>query len=352
MPSALHAIDYLSAKTKAATPAVCVVFGDEPFLKRLVLTRLRGEVLEGDDGELSFTALDGDDATTRDVFDCLATVALFGGGRRLVLVEAADDFVTRNRAALEDYVARPKPSGVLVLEVNSWPSNTKLYKAVAASGLPIECKAPTAGALVKWLVERARTTHQAKLDRGAAELLVEIVGPELGLLDQELAKLAVSVSAEQSITPELIQQLVGGWRVKTTWDMLDAAAAGNAAQAIVELDRLILAGENPIGLLAQIGSSLRRFATAARLVEQAEAAGRRTSLRQVLETAGVKSFVVSKAESQMRQLGRRRAGQLHRWLLEADLALKGAGSSGQRPRIVLEQLVARMSKQAAGAKTS
>ena len=348
MPAALHAIDYLSAKTKTATPPVCVVFGDEPFLKRLALARLRGEVLEGDDGELSFTALDGDEATARDVFDCLATVALFGGGRRLVLVEAADDFVTRNRPALEDYVARPKPSGVLVLEVNSWPSNTKLYKAVAASGLAIECKAPAASTLVKWLVERARATHQAKLDRNAAELLVEVVGPEMGLLDQELAKLAVSVSAEHAITPELVQQLVGGWRVKTTWDMLDAAAAGNAAEAIVELDRLILAGENPIGILAQIGSSLRRFATAARLVEQAEAEGRRTSLRQVLETAGVKSFVLGKAESQMRQLGRRRAGQLHRWLMEADLALKGSSSSGQRPRIVLEQLVARMSKQAAG----
>ncbi len=347
MPTALHAIDYLSGKAAAAVPAVCVVFGDEPFLKRLVQTRLRQEVLAGDDGDLSFTAFDGDESTARDVFDCLATVALFGGGRRLVLVEDADGFVMRNRPALEDYVAHPKPSGVLILEVNSWPSNTKLYKSVAAGGLAIECKAPASATLIKWLVERARTTHRTRLDRPAAEALVELIGPELGLLDQEVAKLAVSVGPEQPITPELVGELVGGWRVKTTWDMLDAAAAGNAAEAIVELDRLILSGENPVGILAQIGSSLRRFATAARLVEQADTAGRKTSLRQVLEAAGVKPFVLGKAEGQLRQLGRKRALELHRWILDADLALKGTSSSGPRSRIVLERLVARMSKQAA-----
>ncbi len=53
------------------------------------------------------------------------------------------------------------------------------------------------------------------------------------------------------------------------------------------------------------------------------------------------------AEAQLRQLGPRRAGQLYRWLLEADLALKGGSSSGDRERLVLEQLIVRMSRQLA-----
>ena len=83
----------------------------------------------------------------------------------------------------------------------------------------------------------------------------------------------------------------------------------------------------PIAILAQIGSTLRRFAAAARLIEQAEAAGRRLSLRQALEEAGFKAFTLSKAESQLRQIGRVRAARLYRWLLDADLALKGSSSS-------------------------
>jgi DNA polymerase-3 subunit delta len=47
------------------------------------------------------------------------------------------------------------------------------------------------------------------------------------------------------------------------------------------------------------------------------------------------------------QLGRKRAGQLYRWLLELDLALKGSHSQDDRARWALEQLVLRMAKGAA-----
>ncbi len=61
--------------------------------------------------------------------------------------------------------------------------------------------------------------------------------------------------------------------------MLDAALAGDTRQAMLQLDRLLLAGEAPIALLAQIGASLRRLAAAARIVVQSEHARRRINLR-------------------------------------------------------------------------
>ena len=102
-----------------------------------------------------------------------------------------------------------------------------------------------------------------------------MIGPELGLLDQELAKLALSAAGDKKITSEMVQKLVGGWRAKTTWDMLDLALEGKAAEALRQIDRLLAGGEAPVGLLAQISASLRRLATATRLILQAEAAGRR-----------------------------------------------------------------------------
>ena len=148
-------------------PPVWVVFGDETFLKQESLDHLRSSVLGQDDGEFSLTEFVGDDALAPEVFDCLSTVALFGAGRRLVIVREADNFVSRHRAILEAYVARPKPSGVLVLEVASWPSNTKLAKAVAAGGLTVECKTPTGQQIAKWLVARTAKQHRARLDRQA-----------------------------------------------------------------------------------------------------------------------------------------------------------------------------------------
>jgi DNA polymerase-3 subunit delta len=345
MAEPTDALEFLAAKRKSQPPGVCVAFGDEPFLKRLVLDELRQRILGEADAEFSLTTFSGRTVELRKVLDELDTIAMFGGSRRLVIVEEADDFVSRHRGALEDYVARGRFIGTLTLEVTSWPKTTRLYKALAQVGLQIDCKAPPPARLTKWLVGWATQRHAATLQAAAAEELVEIVGPQLGLLDCELAKLAAYAGAEP-ITPAMVHDLVGAWRTKTTWEMLDAAAGGDAAEALRQLDRLLGSGEHPLALLGPMGYTLRRFAATARLVEQAIAAGRRTTLRDALVEAGIKPFAVQKAEGQVRQLGRARAGQLYRWLLDTDLELKGA--SRLEPRTVLERLIVRMAKGVSG----
>jgi hypothetical protein len=54
--------------------------------------------------------------------------------------------------------------------------------------------------------------------------------------------------------------------------------------------------------------------------------------------------MLDEAERNMKQLGRHRTGQIYRWLLEADLALKGGKSKGHGSRMVLEELIVRLGK--------
>ncbi len=340
MAKSLHAVDYLAKPEKFPPQAVCAVYGDDSFLKRQALLLLREAVLGGEEAEFSLSTFEGKRTLWPDVYEELATLAMFGGGKRLVVIDEADDFVSRFRSELEDYVARPAPGGVLVLELKSFPGNTRLAKAVAAKGLAIDCGAMSGVRLARWLSTWAKATHQVQLPSSSAEMLVEMIGPELGLLDQELAKMALTVGPDKKITPEEIGRSVGGWRAKTTWEMLDTALSGNASVAMELLDRLLAAGENPIGMLAQISASLRRLAAATRLILQGEASGRRVALRPALEAAGIRSFVLKKAEQQLRQLGRQRGEQLYRWLLQADLDLKGA--SAVAPRLILERLLIRL----------
>ena len=164
----------------------------------------------GDDADFSLTAFEGPAAELRDVLEELATVAMFGQ-RRLVVVEEADEFISRYRADLENYVARPSPTAVLALEAASWPSNTRLYKAVAAEGLAIDCTAPAAAQLARWLGGWAKQNHAVELPQAAAEMLVETIGAELGLIDQELAEMA-PMAEKGKIGEELVARMVGGWR--------------------------------------------------------------------------------------------------------------------------------------------
>ncbi len=347
----LTALDYLAHPEKHPVKPVCVVFGSEHFLKLEALDRIRREVLTDEDGEFSYRSFIGDEIEEPcAVFDELSTVALFGGGRRLVVINEADPFVTKNRAALEDYVANPKPTGVLVLEVKTWASNTKLYKALAASGLQIDCGEPSEPAAAKWLTECAKQHHHVEIEPAAVERLLEIIGPDLGRLDQEVAKLALLLTPPKTrITPDLVDANVGGWQVRQIWSLVDAAAEGNTADALIMLDRLVASGEHPVALLGMLASRLRPLAAAARVVADDEATGRRTDLRGALLRAGVRNYpaALDPSERSLKQLGRHRAGQLYGWLLDADLAMKGTSSSGDRPRIVLEELIVRLGKQPA-----
>jgi DNA polymerase-3 subunit delta len=182
-----------------------------------------------------------------------------------------------------------------------------------------------------------------RLESAAADALLELVPPELGILVQEIDKLALLVGAERVIDVQLVRDNVGGWRTRATWDMIDAAADGRAAEAFSQLDRLIASGEKPHGLLPQMASSLRRFATAVELIEAAEANRQRLPPRQALAQAGVLPFKLGDAERQLRQIGRRRAKQITQWLLAADLAIKGYNSSDNRARTELERLMVRLS---------
>jgi DNA polymerase-3 subunit delta len=342
-PGVVDALEFLSNPDKHPLANVCAVFGDDAFLKGEVLAAVRKQLLGGDDGEFGLSVFAGREAQLRDVRDALASVSLFGDGRRVVIIEDADTFVSDHRPELEDYVARPTKA-VLILEMKTWPSNTRLAKAVAASGLAIACNAPKDRQAKSWLTQRAKAVHDVRLEAAAADALLELVPPELGILVQEIAKLALVVGPDRVINVKLVQENVGGWRTRATWDMIDAAADGRAADALGQLDRLMASGEKPFGLLPQMASSLRRFPTAVQLIEAAEKNRQRLPPREALAQAGVIPFKLGDAERQLRQIGRQRAKQLTQWLLAADLAMKGHNSSDERARMEIERLIIRLSK--------
>jgi DNA polymerase-3 subunit delta len=359
MSHTVHAFDYLAAPQDHPPASVCVLFGDEPFLKQLSRRQLRRAILgEASDDSPTATFV-GDEARWRDVVDELSTVSLFGGSgaKRVAVVEDADKFVTNNRPELEQYVSKPSRAGVLVLEVDSWPGNTKLYKMVDKEGLQVDCrppeiargrnKVPDEGRIKEWLVAWARWQHNLVLEARAAMLLIELTGAVFGMLDQDLAKLALFVKPGGKVTADMVQEIVGGWRAKTAWDMVDAACDGDADEALLQLDRLLQAGDHPIAIFGQMSWSLRRYNAAVRAYEAAERQGKRISLREALLAGGFNDWPkgsLDAVENRMKQLGRDRAGKLYRWLLDLDLALKGTHSRDQRARFALEHLFLKMAK--------
>jgi len=349
----ISALKFLTAPSDFAVGAVCAVAGDDAFLRHEVRLALRHLLEKGGQEGLGVKSREGKTAELRDVLDALCERSLFGSEQRVVVVEEADPFVKLYREKLEDYVEKPARDAVLILEVKTWPGNTRLAKAVAKTGLTISCQVPQQGRelteftkqLKDWLIHLARDQHNVELKRPAVDLLLDLLPTEVGILCQEVGKLALLVDNKQVIDATLVRENVGGWRTRKTWDMIDAAAEGRAAEALNQLDRLLAAGEDPHALLPQMASTFRKFAAAARVFEKAEQSGRRISLRAALEQTGMPPFKLSDGEKQLKQIGRDRAKQLYGWLLAADLEIKGHNSTKDRARRVLETLVVKLAKQ-------
>lgn len=337
----MHALELLRQPEKLADKPVYTVYGDDPFLRREALAAIERAVLAGEEDELAVARFAGDDTTLADVLDEVRTLPFFSK-RRVVIVDGADPFVTTHRKELEEYVERPASSGVLVLSVKSWPSNTKLAKLVEREGLSISCKGPEnreratyEKELVPWLVHYAKARHGAHFDVEAARLLVELVGPEIGLLVTDVDKLHVYVGERAKIHKDDVQRMVGAGRTESIWKTLDAATTGSTALALDQLDRLLAAGEHPVPVLAAFSSSLLKL----------HHAGRLRRARMDLKEACRAAQVFGAAETVRQQhahLGPKRVDELPALLLQADLDLKG--SSTLHPNTVLEKLIVTLGK--------
>jgi DNA polymerase-3 subunit delta len=324
--NSVHAVEFLKQPPAQLAPIV-VLSGGQRHLKHAVLGVLRKQIIDDDD--TSLTQFQGPETTYQKVADELHTVSMWGDCR-LVVVEDADDFVSNHRPALEKLVDKPAKKSVLVLNVGSWPKTTRLYKQVAAKGLEVECSELKGPQLLRWLQDTARDSYGKSLTRDAASLMIELVGEEFGLLDSELSKLATYAADKERIDIEDVRALVGGWRTQTTWEMTDATRDHQLGSALNALDRLLTAGEPPIKLLGGITYTFKKFALATEL-------SRNGSLDQALKQAGVFPMAMMPGQNYLRRLGRAKAEQILRHLLETDSGLKGGSPLPERMQ--LEQLI-------------
>lgn len=349
MPSnSLHALDLISKAVTLHSVSTAVVFGTDWFLKHHALKKI---ILNSGIDEASINYRDGNEASWRDLHDDLASRSLFDNeGARIAVVSNADKFVTAHRNQLERWVEQPNAGALLILDLDSFPATTKLYKEVDNRGLIVKCSPPLKprskslvddSAIEAWVIAWGEKQHGVRLKSAQAHLMVERTGSVFGMLDCELAKLGLFAGSDRSVEDSIVRDLVGGWRTKTVWEIADQIADGKIESAVDQLNKLFSSGQSAVGISAQLSWYFRRFGLAAFAIEQSERNGQRPNLRDCLEKAGFYSYTLGEAETRLRRIGRPRAKKLLLWLKALDLKLKGSHSSEPRARFALEEFVLR-----------
>jgi len=340
----VDALPFIAA-AKAKRHPIYALSGDEDFLKRLARERIIATALGGEDAEFAVTVYSGDKlefSTVRNNLDTLPFLAPC----RIVVVENADPFVTDHRPALEHYAAKPNAAGVLVLELKTFPETTKLAKALPDAA-KVSCKSLPAYKLPAWCVEWARSHHNKKLAVDVAEALVELVGASMGLLDQELGKLASAIGDKPGIGIEDVQRFVGRSKSADVFRILDAIGEGQPGEALSILEELFAEGEDPMAVLGPLTAQLRKLAAVGRLH-----LGDGLLLGPAMDAAKVPAWPRAResCERQLRHLGRRRLEKLTEWLTDINLGLKGGNPLPERVQV--ERLVVLLARRREEARKS
>jgi DNA polymerase-3 subunit delta len=193
------------------------------------------EILRQLAADVQRVEVDGETAELADVLDDLRSFAMFGAGK-VVAIRNADEFVSRFREQLEDYVASPSDSATLILRFDSLPSNQRIYKAIQKTGEIIPCQPPKD--LKSWIVKRGKSAHEIDINPAASELIADYIGDDLGRIDNELAKLALTVPSG-NIGPDEVAQSVAFQREREMWDLTNALGGGDPAEAVRRWRQLV-----------------------------------------------------------------------------------------------------------------
>lgn len=320
-------------KNNSSQCPVYVVAGKDTALVNKNCRELLDELLKGEDRTTALLKGDSSDISGADVLDELRTLP-FLAKKRVVYIQNAEDFVSENRELLEKYFQRPSSTGVLVLAVKSWRSNTRLAKIVDKVGQTVRVAEPKPWEIPDMLVAEAKKRYGKKLDKQAAELLVEMAGDNLAVIYSELEKMVLYVGDETMISADKVGQLVGNNRFFNVFAVIDSATRRQPAKAVERLR--IMFEEDKSTEYTSVGAFAYHF----RKMFQAKA----------MLDKGVAEFEAAKRAkvfgnrkqffNQLRRMSLKQTGDFISKLAEIDYQIKTGQANA---RVAIEQLVLQLS---------
>ncbi len=315
MKTLLHSLEM------GLTCPVYLFYGEERLLLDQALEQLIALVAPGEDN-WNREIFRGDEVTVGQVLDSAQDSSFFGG-KRLIIVKDIPWMSKKNGAGdskeleqLAAYAAAPNEGTVLVLTMSSAPDKRrKLLQSIAKTGRVVEFALLKAGEREHWLSAYLKKQGKAA-DRAALEYVCVNCSGGLYPLKQEADKLLLYAAGEPRITLAMVRETVSRTALAGVFELTDAAASRQAAQACRIYRELLAAGEAEQMLLAMLGNQYRNILAMQDLLE------RRETVKSAAKTLGIHPFVAEKCAAAARRYSRRQLFRALELLLAADIAQK------------------------------
>jgi DNA polymerase III subunit delta len=215
----------------------------------------------------------------------------------------------------------------------------KFFTAFKKHGVLLKFDALYERQLPAFVQDEARRREVA-FDTGAAQLLCDEVGSELGQLADAVERLAVYVGERKKITVADIEAVVATTRQRNVFELCNAVGEGSRDRALTVLSSMMGAREPGVRIVAMLTRHVRQLWTANGLL------ARRMNKFDLAQALGIPPFFVDGIEAQAKRWDANAFSRMHAALFEADKALKSSRLEDDR---ILEQLVLELTRPAAAA---
>ncbi|MDD2443226.1 MAG: DNA polymerase III subunit delta [Desulfotomaculaceae bacterium] len=278
--------ELLNSLQRGVLSPVYLFYGDEVYLRDLAVSRFKDFLAGGDNSGLNYDPVDGETATPADIA-ARAEIPPFLAGKRLVVVKNPPYFKLHPKKAVKedpegdeglrapgklepllDYLKEPLETTCLIFNTSEpVDKRKKLFLAVQKSGRAIDFTLLKKEDLKQWLAQKARAAGKY-FAAGAAEALLDAVGPSLQCLVSEIDKLFCYTAGREVINPEDVRMVCPPGLEESIFDVVDAMGNKRYGKALNGIKDMLASKEPSPKILAMISRQFRLLLQARDLLEQ------------------------------------------------------------------------------------
>jgi DNA polymerase-3 subunit delta len=240
---------------------VFYLHGEDHFRKEAAVRALMEAHLDPATKDFNFDPLRGTEVDGETLASTLATPPMVAEWRVVVLREA--EGLASSKKARDELigVAKSPPPGLALILSCTVPSGSKakFYKELAKHARSVEFRTIREDDVPGWLMARAEAEHGVELEADAARALGSSVGTDLGVLSQELEKLASFVGDRGTIGIGDIEAAGTKLPSQDRWRWFDLVGERRFEEARRTLAVLFGQGESGVGLVIGLTTHLLRL---------------------------------------------------------------------------------------------
>lgn len=267
------------------------------------------------------TLVDGTTVTVDELPQLLMGASLFAPERLVVIDDAHAQKAVWEK--LSEYLPQVGEGTDVVLVASGADKRTKTYKWLQKNAEVITASNLNEAQLVSWIQTKARETG-LEIAPNVARYLIEYTAGDQWQLASDIEKLKLS---GQSVTPELVREILIPNPTSSAFDLLDAALSGQGTRVNELLDG-VRSHEDPYRFFGLLSNQI--FA-----IVLIGAAGNRPP-DTIARDSGLHPFVVKKTTAVARRLNATQRARLVELAATTDMQLK---SSGADPWVLVTALL-------------